>query len=226
MLRRASSATVALVLFTACAEPVTSPAPTPPDPSLARSTAVTVSWKIPLADTELALRSDRRFGDGTYSVYEGGVCNVSTTIFSGEGGSGDATIRTSEPKGGKCGRLFRLRYPDGQSEDVWSFGNLLRLHNVAFWIPVGETVRRRFLFNPEVVSSPSRCGRLIFGPNLKDGVIVGAGSDSLLVTRVDSRTWQVRSQPAPDNRALCESTGEIFAMPVSFVVAASQDIHP
>jgi hypothetical protein len=211
---------LALALITACAEPVARPTSPPLDASFARSSSdLTATWKIPLADDGLALRSDGQFSDGSYSVYENGVCDVETKIFASTTGSGDATLR-SQPRGNRCRRLFELSYPDGQTEMVWSFANLLNLQNSTFSIPVGSTVRRRFLFNPEVVNSPSRCGRLVFGPNPN----VGAGTDSVTVTRIDARTWEVQSQPAPNNRALCESTGAIYAMPVSFVIVASRDL--
>jgi hypothetical protein len=149
------------------------------------------------------------------------VCGVTTTIYSGSAtSSGDATIRTSEPKGNKCGRLFTLAYPDGGTETVWSFANLHKLQNTAYFIPVGSTMRRRLAINPEVVGSASRCGRLIFGPNEN----TGAGTDSVSVSRIDSRTWHVSSDAAPNNRALCEDTGEIYAMSVSFVLVASQSL--
>ena len=210
---------LALALTSACGEPLSVSDAESLHPLLARTTEVTVTWKLPLADAALAFRSDGRYSDGTYSVYSNGVCSVQTVIYSGSAtSSGDATIRTSEPKGNRCGRLFTLSYPDGVSETVWSFANLHKLQNTEFSIPIGSTIRRRLAINPEVVTSPSRCGRLIFGPNDR----TGAGTDSVSVTRVDSRTWHVSSEPAPNNRALCEATGEIFAMPVNFVLVTSQ----
>lgn len=189
-----------------------------------RSTASanpTSTWKIPLDDGNLAVRSDHAYSDGTYSSYASGVCNVSGTIAtSSASGSGDATLQTSNPTKGKCGRQFTLVYPDGFSETVASFNNLNELETTTFSIPVGTTVNRRLVVNPGVLANnPSRCGRLLFGlgPLGENGI----GSDSVAVTRIDASRWQVQSQPAPNNRALCETNGQIYVMPVNFVVVSS-----
>jgi hypothetical protein len=174
----------------------------------------TATWRIPLADGALALRSDGLFSDGTNSVYADGVCTVSAKIFAttAYSNSGDATIQTDLPRGNKCGRLFTYRLPDNTTESVAAFNNLLQLQNTTYSIPVGTTVARRLLLGGSV-----RCGRLMFGPN----GTVSPGTDSVLVTRVDASTWQVASQAAPNDRALCENTGEIYEMPVSFTVESS-----
>ena len=57
---------------------------------------------------------------------------------------------------------------------------------------------------------------MLFGPN----GAVSPGSDSLSVTRIDAQTWQVQSHP-DSNLAYCENTGELYAMPVSFVIVSS-----
>jgi hypothetical protein len=182
----------------------------------------TDTWKIPLADASLALRSDHAYSDGTYSSYTSGVCNVSGTIFAttAASNSGDATIQTSSATHGKCGRQFTLVYPDGFTETLISFNNLNDLENTTYSIPVGTTVNRRLVVNPGVLANnPSRCGKLFFGvgPLGEKGI----GSDSVAVTRIDASTWQVQSQPAPHNQALCETNGQLYAMPVSFVVVSS-----
>ena len=76
-------------------------------------------------------------------------------------------------------------------------------------------------------SNVSRCGGLYFGPGRLGN---GVGSDSLLVTRVDGRTWHVYSDLTvyPDgvhDRALCGSTNTLYAMPVDFTVI-SNHIEP
>lgn len=175
----------------------------------------TATWKIPLSAAGLAFRSDGLFGDGTYSLYAHGVCTVSTSFnFSV---TGDATIRTSAPKGGKCGRQFTLVYPDLFTETLPSFNNLNVLEGSTFQIPVGTTMQRRLIIAPGSINVPSRCGRLLFGRNGS----VGVGTDSLNVTRVDSSTWHVQSQPDTLRRALCENTGAIYQMPVDFVIVSS-----
>jgi hypothetical protein len=182
----------------------------------------TPTWKIPLADATLAFRSDGTNGDGTYSIYSDGVCDVGTVII--EGGSGDATINTTK---GKCIRKFKLVYPDGSSEVVQSFNNLNQLETTAFAIPVGTTAERRFVINPGVWTNNSRCDRLSFG-QYAPNAILGAGSDSVLVQRLDARTWHVYSKPDdPDGTvhdiAMCEKTGELLQMPIDFTIVASTD---
>jgi hypothetical protein len=103
---------------------------------------------------------------------------------------------------------------------VISFNNLNDLENTTYSIPIGATVNRRLVVNPGVLANnPSRCGKLFFGVGpLGDK---GVGSDSVAVTRIDASTWQVQSQAAPNDRALCESNGQLYEMPVSFVVVSS-----
>ena len=184
----------------------------------------TDTWKIPLADASLALRSDRAYNDGIYSSYTSGVCNVSGKIFAttAASNSGDATIQGSAATHGKCGRQFTLVYPDGFTETRGTFNNLHELENTTYSIPIGTTVRRRLVVDGGLLgSNPSRCGKLFFGVGpLGDK---GIGSDSVAVTRIDASTWQVQSQPAPNNRALCETNNQLYGMPVSFVVVSS---HP
>ena len=162
--------------------------------------AVTPTWLIPLADGNLGVRSDGQFGDGTYSAYANGVCGVETVIFASASGSnsGDATLRTTKKS---CTRRWVLHFPDGFTESVRTQNNLNILQNTSYSIPVGTTAKRRLIIAPGTFgSNPSRCGRLIYGPN----GTVSPGSDSLEVTRIDDQTWQVQSQPAPNNRAYCE----------------------
>lgn len=208
-----------------CADQVTNPSSVASSTvRQSRNTGVdpTDTWKIPLADANLSLRSDHAYSDGTYSSYTSGVCNVSGTIFAttAASNSGDATIQTSNATHGKCGRQFTLAYPDGVTETLISFNNLNDLENTTYSIPVGTTANRRLVINPGVLANnPSRCGRLFFGvgPLGEKGI----GSDSVAVTRIDAGTWQVQSQPAPHNQALCETNGQLYAMPVSFVVVSS-----
>jgi hypothetical protein len=194
------------------------PANPPKDP--------TATWMIPLNDADLALKSDGQFGDGTYSSYVDGVCNVATRLFATTQGSnsGDAVVRTDGPtKGKSCKRSFTLRYPDGVSETVQSFNNLRALQNTTTFIPVGATERRLLILNPGALATGTRCDRLLFGRgdlNTENGV----GSDNVLVTRIDARTWRVQSDPESSKLAWCQKTGELFVMPVDFVVVASYDL--
>jgi hypothetical protein len=216
---------LAALAVAGCADKLTSPSSAPPlTVSQSRSTVVdpAATWKIPLADAGLALRSDHAYSDGTYSVYANGVCNVSSKIFAttAASNSGDATLQTSATTKGKCGRTISLFYPDGVAENLPTFANLNALDNTAFSIPVGTTVARRLVINPGVVNvHATRCGKLFFGvgPLGEQGI----GSDSVLVTRVDASSWQVQSKAAPNDRALCENNGLIYEMPVSFTIVSS-----
>lgn len=182
----------------------------------------TTTWKLPLSDAGLSLKSDRQYGDGTYSVYASGTCGVSGTLFIGSG-SGDATSQTSTPTKTKCGRVFTIAYPDGITETLASFINLNKIDNSSYSIPVGSSVSRRFVINPGVVAvHPTRCGRLIFG--MADSAGAAVGSDSVLVTRVDASTWQIHSQAPPHDHAYCETTGQLFEMQVSLLVLSSYPV--
>lgn len=190
--------------------------PSPVDP--------TASWLLPISDAGLAFQSDGLYSDGTYSVYQDGVCNVSATIFATtqKSNSGDAVIQSSPASKGKaCNRTFTLRYPDGFQETVNSFNNLRNLQNTEYVIPVGSTARRVLILNPGAIQASSRCGRLLFG--VGDNPLNGAGSDSVLVTRLSARSWRVQSD-GESNLAWCQNTGELFAMPVDFRVVASYDL--
>jgi len=207
-----------IVLFAACHEaPTTALDAGSPAFKNSGPTDPTATWKIPLADAGLGFRSDGGSPDGTYSVYADGVCGVSAKIFAtaAASNSGDATIKTD--KVGNCVRHFTLSYPDNVSESVRSFNNLLQLENTGFAIAIGNTVNRRLIVAPgALANNPSRCGRLLFGPN----GTVAPGSDSVAVTRIDASTWQVQSQ-AGHNLAFCETNGQLYAMSVSFVVVSS-----
>ena len=220
---------VVLVLLAAagCTEQSTSPDPRRIAMSAAKSppspTDPTASWLIPLNDAGLSLRSDHADGNGTYSVYANGVCGVNTTIFAttekSSNPSGDATITVGGK--GKCSREFTVAYPDGVTESVGSFNNLNTIETPTYAIPIGQTVKRRLVFNPaQVNANSSRCGTLYFGARLRTGPSVGG--DSLLVTRMNDSTWQVESQAAPNDRAYCDANGQLYELRVSFVVVASR----
>jgi hypothetical protein len=216
------SAFVLITIVAACSDQSTNPS-YQIAASASRSTVSDPAgtWMIPLSDAALSLRSDHQYGNGTYSVYANGVCNVSATIFAttANSNSGDATIQTSAPGRSKCGRLFTLVYPDAVTENVASFNNLREIENTSYSIPIGQTVLRRLVINPgTLANNPSRCGKLQFGGTATG---TGAASDSLLVTRVDASTWEVQSQAAPHDTAYCEHNGQYYEMRVSFVVKSS-----
>jgi len=193
------------------------------------------TWYFPTSDSGLAVRGDGQYVSGGNSVYANGVCGVEAKMFPDStydavnsfDPAGDATIGTSTVGGGKsaCTRKFTLVYPDGQTESVKSFNRVSQFANKQYSIPIGTTIRRKLIVNPSYVGSVSRCDRLLFGQNVRpsDGVLIGVGSDSVLVTRINARTWRVKSESADLSKALCEKTGEIFKMPVDFTIEAGAD---
>jgi hypothetical protein len=181
----------------------------------------TDTWQLPIADAALSLKSDGQYRDAIYSSYASGICNVSGSIFAGYGtnDSGDATIQTSLPSKGKCGRVFTLSYPDGLTETLASFANLHALETSSYAIPLGTTAFRRLTINPGAVINKTtpRCSKLQFG-EFPTG---GPGSDSVAVTRIDASTWQVQSQASPNDLAYCETDGRLYHMQVSFRIVSS-----
>jgi hypothetical protein len=207
--------TASLALATACSE-----APTAPTninvPSVSAKPGgpvdPTATWTLPAPDGVLGFASD---GQG---AYVDGSCGVSTKIFATTAGSnsGDATIQTAK---GKCARRFTLRYPDNTSEVVLSNNNLLILQNTTYSIPLNSTVKRRLIIAPgSIASNPSRCGRILFGPNGS----VSPGSDSVDVTRTSPSSWLVQSSGA--QLAYCEDLGVLYVMPVSFTITSSSPL--
>ena len=179
------------------------------------------TWFIPLDATGLSLASDGKYptSDG-FSAYASGVCGVSSRIFATESGSnsGDATIHTGMPKHAdrKCAsypRKITVRYPDNSTQTDFLNANLNVLQSSLYSIPIGATVTRGFN-----ISTP-RCGIIRF----KAVDVTGApiAGDSVLVTRLDGSTWDVQSQPAPNNRANCRDTGETFNMNIRFRVLSA-----
>jgi len=184
----------------------------------------TATWYFPLNDAGLSIQSDRSYSDGTSSVYANGVCSVTTTIFASteNSSSGDATLGTGNPKS-KCVRRFQIVYPDGYTESPPIFSNLRGIENTKYSIPIGATVLRQLHFGTTWPNVASRCIGLVWGYGVANDI--AAGSDSVLVTRVDASTWHVASQPPPNNRAWCKATGELFPMSVEFTVVSSRPLQ-
>jgi hypothetical protein len=228
----AFAAAAALLLVAACSSTdiaTPSPASATQDPAFnsATNSNPTSTWEIPLDDALLSVRSDRKFPDagGTYSVYAAGVCSFASTMFTT--GSGDDTFSFNYPKGGKCGRTWTVTYPDGFTETLAYGGGLQVLEKIGgFTIPIGSQALRHFRFAATTGSSgnpvASRCSQgLVFGPN---GNNPAPGSDSVMVTRVDARTWDVHSQPAPNDHAYCIDNGQLYEMQVAFRIIASEGL--
>jgi hypothetical protein len=194
--------------------------------SAAKTTTLTSTWEVPLAAAGLSVQSDGRFpdGSGTYSVYAPGVCTFASTMFTT--GSGDDTFGFSYPRSGKCGRTWTVTYPGGFTETLAYGGGLQELENSVFSIPIGQTARRHFRFatgtNPSGNPVPGRCAQgLVFGPN---GKFPTPGSDSVVVHRLDASTWDVHSQPAPNDHAYCLDNNQLYEMQVAFRIISSQPL--
>jgi hypothetical protein len=188
---------------------------------------VTARWGFPLADAGLSVRSDGQFSDGSYSWYSHGVCTVSSAIF--VGGSGDNTINFSYPKTAPktvCGRTFTMVFPDGFTETLAYAGGVQILQSSSFQIPVGTQAKRHMRFGADQRGRgnpvAARCGLgLVFG---EGGGNPALGSDSVVVSRLDARTWRVQSQAAPDNQAFCIDNGQLYDMTLDFLIVASRDL--
>jgi hypothetical protein len=231
MYTSALAAAAALLLLTACSGETSRPTEIRLTPgrstvSSAKTTSLTSTWEVPLADASLSVKSDHNFPDAnaTYSVYANGVCSFTSTFFTT--GSGDDTFGFNYPKPRTCGRTWTVSYPDGFTETLAYGGGVQVLQNSVFSIPVGGTALRHFRFGtggpPSGDPVPGRCSQgLVFGEN---GNNPAPGSDSVVVVRVDAQTWDVHSQAAPNDKAYCIDNGMLYAMQVSFRIIASQPL--
>ncbi|HWJ13500.1 MAG TPA: hypothetical protein VNS10_07140 [Gemmatimonadaceae bacterium] len=187
----------------------------------------TATFAIPLNDAGLSIRSDGLFSDGTSSLYTNGTCNIASKIFATteQSNSGDAILNTGTTNGGggKCGRRIRVVFPDGSIEVDGTFMNLRAIENTSYAIPIGATVARQLhIGTDQTPSDHSRCGGFVFGYGVANDV--GAGSDSVWVTRIDARTWHAYSKAPPNNLAWCKNTGQLFPMTVDLTIIANRPL--
>jgi hypothetical protein len=213
-----------ITAIVACADQVSSTAPAPAtSASLGRGgpTDPTTTWYFPLDDATLAVRSDHLYAAGASSVYDNGVCGVAGKFFATTelSNSGDATMQTDNPKvtDRKCvayPRKLTIVYPDGPSSTNAVFVNLRGIANTTYAIPIGSTVKRALHIN----IGDARCGALHWSNMYSGSPVPG---DSVLVTRVDARTWSVTSQPSPNDQAYCGNAGTTIHLPVSLTVISS-----
>ena len=185
----------------------------------------TATFTIPLSDASLSIRSDRLDSDGTNSLYADGTCNVAAKIFAttqlSSSPSGDATLNTGTGSG-KCARRITVIFPDGTVEVEGTFMNLREIENTSYSIPIGATVRRQLhVGTDQTPATHSRCGGFVFGYGVANNV--GAGSDSIWVTRVDARTWHAYSDPQ-NHLAWCKNTGQLFPMTVDLTVISNRPL--
>jgi hypothetical protein len=181
--------------------------------------------------------SDGKSADGTYSLYDDGVCGVRAQIFTG-GGSGDATMQTNNPrvKDARCvdyPRKMRVvypagdpAYPNGGTETLEVFVNLRNISNATTTIPVGydSRVRRILSLNPP---QTERCDAWRWA-SVVNGVTYAA--DFVWVERMeDMRTYHVytadrdpveANRVAGANRAICTTTGATHHLSVDLYVVS------
>lgn len=186
----------------------------------------TASWYFPLADGSLGVKSDRQFPDasGTSSVYANGVCGVDATIFAttAASNSGDAVMQTDNPtyKDHRCTlypRKLIIDYGDGTAPQATTV--FINVHDIerenigADQIPIGGSRLRGLNIGD------TRCGGLVY--HTDPGT---TGSDSVVVTRTAADTWQVTTQPAPNDKAYCKADGQLYHIPVSFTIVSSRPL--
>jgi hypothetical protein len=183
----------------------------------------TATFSFPTADAALDVKSDQQFVSGASSVYANGVCGVNSKLFgtSQLSGSGDATLHTNSPssKDRRCvayPRTLTVVFAPGDQETRPLFMNLREIHNGTIQIPIGASALKRLTLN-----NGGRCVSLHWNEQLADGTNTNGG-DRVRVTRLDASTWQVESQPFPDNQAYCRETGQLFHLNVKFTVITSR----
>ena len=183
--------------------------------------ALTSTFVVPLGAVS-GLRGDGDFLRGDSSVYAAGECGVVGQFFYGETASGDARVQTDNPavRDRRCAqypREIRVDYGDGVVLLAPGAINVNRLQTPDFAIAIGETVRRGLNV------ADARCGGLRWKQTGAAGE--SFAGDSVLVTRIDARTWRIESQPYPNDRANCAADPlTTFHIPVRFTVIASRDL--
>ncbi len=177
-------------------------------------------WTIPLDDRALGLRSDRMYSDGSASVYDDGVCGVSSRLYSttSASNSGDATLQTDNPrtKSVKCvayPRKFTVVYDNGIIDTRPAFMNLRGIENTVYSIPIDST--RLHGLTVTLSGTGPGCSALRWNSIVQGATVAG---DRLLVTRTTINTWTVQSQPSPNNRAYCVDNGNSYQLNVRFTV--------
>lgn len=216
----------ALVLVVAACSASERVAPLDGEAMLAKTppgaTDPTATFLFPIGDPALDVASDGQVSDGTNSAYANGVCGVSAKIFATEAASnsGDATLQMNNPKSKDRSciaypRKVTVKYADGVQTTGAVFMNVRHIQNTTYRMPVGVAELHGLAMTYE-----TRCGGLRWMSQGADGTALGA--DEVFVMRLDASTWLVESQPAPNNKAYCSRTGELFNLDVRFTVKSSE----
>lgn len=182
------------------------------------------SLAFPLDAAALAFRSDGAFAAAGQSFYRNGECGATGVIFFGSGSGDNVNTTDGSRRDRSCAawpRRITVVYPDGLQQTAPFRLNLLALQTTTRFIPAGTMERRGLNFVLEHASA--RCDVLRYAAIYQQTIPIAA--DSLNVTRIDARTWEVASQPYPNDRAYCTTTGESFHMPIRMRVTASRDLN-
>jgi hypothetical protein len=182
------------------------------------------------------------------SRYADGECGVSAKLFAGPGGSGDLVMGSDMTVNRKCRdypRGVRVTYAlingDGSltlqaSTVVSTFFNLAQIEqtdpdgHVLYYIPIGTTASRGM----NIQDDNGRCITLRHRTVLRDGTFVGG--DEMQVTRTAPDTWIAQTQPDETDavtgstihhdKAWCEATGQIYHLPMMFIIKTAAPVFP
>ena len=241
---------VTALLAAGCSE---APSPVhPSEPLFAKpgsgttETDPTAAFYIPTSQGNLGL-----WGDGLFASLDGYTgtsrygerdCGVNSKIFATTeaSNSGDAIMHTSNNRYSdkKCTdypRKANISYANpvdglnpGGSQNIEVFMNVNRIHNTTYHIPIGTTVKRALLIDP---NTTGRCEQVRFRDPLADGTSTGA--DSVYVTRLDAQTWKVETRDTTvdgvtvkRDKAYCTTDKKLYHIPVSFHIRASRPLTP
>ena len=185
------------------------------------ATNPTADFAFPLVDAAMGLRSDHNFVTGDNSMYVDGVCGVVSSIMLSSG-TYDARMQTDSRIDRKCvysPRKLTIDYGDGQVLNGGTVVNVLGLGRPDLQTAIGGKSMRGMNVQ-DVRCATSTGGGLRWHPNLIDGTVVAA--DSVIVTRLDSLTYLVETQPYPNDRAYCAGNGASYHIPVRFTVKSSK----
>jgi hypothetical protein len=189
----------------------------------------TAQFWFPLDDAGLGLYSDHlpAYIQGNVSVYADGVCGVHSKIFATGtvNGGGDAIMSTDQTKYGDhhCADYPRklgmvLRDDAGNVVAQLSSSAYLNAYDVEATtnnIPIGSTVTHSF-----TLSNDQRCSGLRWTLKMPDGT--PSGADQVNITRTSASTWDVQTQPYPNDKAYCIGDARLYHVPVRFTIVADR----
>lgn len=161
----------------------------------------------------------------THSLYKEPICGVTTNLFNASAdASGDMVMQTNgtSTRSTSCAdypRRLVVRYgADGNYvvDRRPAFVNLRGISRPGLVIPVGVTVERAFSI--QRFEKGAGCDQLRFNSDNP----VGSGGSKVEVTRLDERTYHVKSKPG--GKAYCAEDGKLYDLTVEFTAIASVDL--